>query len=137
MFHKELRSLPSSSLALSIAGVASIPEVHLHAFNVTLPGLAWWILFNSVPGSCVPLRLESRAGDPVLSPVAPLCGLGCGPVASRLRAAVCLLLPCRSPAPGPNSPCRAHRGRTQKGTVWDTDEWHRHDATICKANTAF
>ena len=104
--------------------------------------LAWWLVFNLVLGSCVPLRLESRAGDgdPVLSPVAPLCGLGCGPMASRLRAAVCLVPPWEaSPDPDRRSAlaCRAHRGRPQKGTVWDTDEWHRHDAAICKANTAF
>ena len=82
--------------------------------------LAWWILFNPVLGSCVPLKPESRAGDgdPVLSPVAPLCGLGCGPVASRLRAAVCLVPPWEaSPDPDRGSAlaCRAHRGRPQKG----------------------
>ena len=61
-------------------------------------------------------------GDPVQSPVAPLCGLGCGPVASRLRAAVCLVPPWEaSPDPDRKSAaaCRAHRGglrREQCGT---------------------
>ena len=69
-------------------------------------------------GSCVP---ESRAGDgdPVLSPVAPLCGVGWDPVASRLRAAVCLVPPWEaSPDPDRRSAlaCRAHRGGLRRAS---------------------
>ena len=74
-------------------------------------------------------------GESTLLSVPP-CSPRLAPVAGRL-ACGCTLLLCRSPAPDLNSACRAHRGRPQKGTVWDTDEWHKHDAAICKANTAF